>query len=80
MSPLVREQFDRHNPDKAKNSRHLLKMTVFLMHELLTAAGIQIVEHLTVTKTGGRPRWTRKSKQVSHGFRKFDTTNMIRAK
>ena len=77
-SPLVREQFDRYNPDKARNPRHLPLNTLgFLIRELLIAAGIQTVEHLTETKTNGR---LRKEVKTSHGFRKFATTNMIRAK
>ena len=77
-SPLVREQFDRYNPDKARNPRHLPLNTLgFLMRELLIAAGIQTSEHLTETKTNGR---LRKEVMRSHGFRKFATTNMIRAK
>ena len=44
---------------------------------MLIAAGIQKVEHLTETKTTGR---IRKEVKASHGFRKFATTNMIRAK
>ena len=77
-SPLVREQFDRYNPDKARNPRHLpLNTLSFLIRELLIAAGIQTVEHLTETRTNGR---FRKEVKASHGFRKFATTNMIRAK
>jgi hypothetical protein len=77
-SPLVREQFDRYNPDKARNPRHLPLSTLdFHIRELLIAAGIQTVEHLTETKTNGR---LRKEVKASHGFRKFATTNMIRAK
>ena len=77
-SPLVREQFDRYNPDKARNPRHLpLNTLSFLIRELLIAAGIQTVEHLTEARTNGR---FRKEVKASHGFRKFATTNMIRAK
>jgi len=77
-SPLVREQFDRYNPDKARNPRHLSLDTLgFHIRELLIATGIQTVEHLTETKTTGR---FRKEVMTSHGFRKFSTTNMIRAK
>ena len=76
--PLVREQFDRNNPDKARNPRHLPLNTLgFHIRELLIAAGIQTVEHLTETKTNGR---LKKEVMRSHGFRKFATTNMIRAK
>ena len=40
-SPLIREQFDRYNPDKARNPRHLsLNKLGFLMRELLVASGI----------------------------------------
>ena len=77
-SPLIREQFDRYNPDKARNPRHLSPNALdFLIRESLIAAGIQKVEHLTETKTTGR---IRKEVKASHGFRKFATTNMIRAK
>jgi integrase len=77
-SPLIREQFDRDNPDKARNPRHVsLDMLSFLIRELLIAAGVRTVEHLTETKTAGR---LRKEVRASHGFRKFVTTNMIRAK
>jgi integrase len=77
-SPLIREQFDRDNPDKARNPRHLsLDALGFLIREMLLASGIQKVEHLTETMTNGRPR---KEVKASHGFRKFVTTNMIRAK
>ncbi len=77
-SPLIREQFDRDNPDKARNPKHVsLDMLGFLIRELLIAAGIRTVEHLTQTKTNGR---LRKEVMTSHGFRKFATTNMIRAK
>jgi len=77
-SPLIREQFDRDNPDKARNPKHVsLDMLGFLIRELLIAAGIRTVEHLTETKTNGR---LRKEVMTSHGFRKFATTNMIRAK
>ena len=77
-APLVREQFDRNNPDKARNPRHLPLNTLgFHIRELLIAAGIQTVEHLTETKTNGR---LKKEVMRSHGFRKFATTNMIRAK
>lgn len=77
-SPLIREQFDRDNPDKARNPRHMSLHTLgFLTRELLISSGIQRVEHLTETKTNGRPR---KEVKTSHGFRKFVATNMIRAK
>ena len=77
-SPLIREQFDRDNPDKARNPRHMsLRALGFLIRELLVASGIQKVEHLTETKTPGRHR---KDVMASHGFRKFATTNMIRSK
>lgn len=77
-SPLIREQFDRDNPDKARNPKNVsLDMLGFLIRELLIAAGIRTVEHLTETKTNGR---LRKEVMTSHGFRKFATTNMIRAK
>ena len=77
-SPLIREQFDRDNPDKARNPRHLsLRALGFLIRELLVASGIQKVEHLTETKTVGK---LRKEVMASHGFRKFATTNMIRSK
>ena len=77
-SPLIREQFDRDNPDKARSPRHMsLRALGFLIRELLVASGIQKVEHLTETKTPGR---LRKEVMASHGFRKFVTTNMIRAK
>ena len=73
-SPLIREQFDRDNPD----TRHVsLDTLVFLIREMLVAAGIQKVEHLTETNAVGRHR---KEVMTSHGFRKFATTNMIRAK
>ena len=52
-------------------------MLSFLIRELLIASGIRTVEHLTETKTNGR---FRKEVMTSHGFRKFATTNMIRAK
>ena len=77
-SPLIREQIDRDNPDKARNPRHVSLDTLsFLIRELLIASGIQKVEHLTEIKTTGRQR---KEVMTSHGFRKFVTTNMIRAK
>jgi integrase len=77
-SPLIREQFDRDNPDKARNPRHISLDTLsFLLRELLIASGIQKVEHITETKTTGRHR---KEVMTSHGFRKFATTNMIRSK
>jgi hypothetical protein len=77
-SPLIREQFDRDNPVKARNPRHLsLDALGFLIRELLIASGIQRVEHLTETKINGR---SRKEVKASHGFRKFVTTNIIRAK
>ena len=44
---------------------------------MLVAPGIQKVEHLTETNAVGRHR---KEVMTSHGFRKFATTNMIRAK
>jgi integrase len=78
-SPLIREQFDRDNPDKARNPRHLpLNTLSFLIRELLITSGIRTVEHLIETKTtSGR---FRKEVRTNHGFRKFATTNMIRAK
>jgi len=77
-SPLIREQFDRDNPDNAKNPRHMSLRTLgFLIRELLIVSGIQRAEHLTETKTDGK---TKKEVKTSHGFRKFATTNMIRAK
>ena len=77
-SPLIREQFDRYNPDKARNPKYLsLGALVFLLRELLIAAGNRTVEHTTETKTSGR---IKKEVRASHGFRKFVTTNMIRAK
>jgi integrase len=77
-SPLIREQFDRDNPDKARNPRHVsLDTLVFLIREMLVASGIQKVEHHTETKSIGRHR---KPVMTSHGFRKFATTNMIRSK
>jgi integrase len=78
-SPLIREQFDRDNPDKARKPRLLPLNTLnVLIRELLIVAGIRSVEHLTETQTSsGR---LRKEVRASHGFRKFVTTNMIRAK
>ncbi len=78
-SPLIREQFDRDNPDKARNPRLLSLDTLnALIRELLIVAGIRSIEHLTETQTtSGR---LRKEVKASHGFRKFATTNMIRAK
>ncbi|HEY7573509.1 MAG TPA: tyrosine-type recombinase/integrase [Nitrososphaeraceae archaeon] len=78
-SPLIREQFDRDNPDKARNPRLLsLDTPNALIRELLIVAGIRSIEHLTETQTtSGR---LRKEVKASHGFRKFATTNMIRAK
>ncbi|MGC2429283.1 MAG: hypothetical protein WA421_19790 [Nitrososphaeraceae archaeon] len=49
----------------------------FLIRESLIASGIQKVEHITETKAIGS---IRKEVKASHGFRKFATTNMIRAK
>jgi integrase len=77
-SPLIREQFNRNNPDSSRNPRHLpLNTLSHILRDLLIASGIHEVEHLTETKTNGRIK-----KQVAraHGFRKFATTNMIRAK
>ena len=77
-SPLIREQFDRDNPDKARSPRLLpLNTLSVLLRKLLIVAGIRSIEHLTETKTNGR---LRKEVKASHGFRKFVTTNMIRAK
>jgi integrase len=77
-SPLIREQFDRDNPDKARKPRPLpLNTLSALIRELLMIAGIRSVEHLTENKTAGR---LRKEVKASHGFRKFATTNMIRSK
>ena len=42
-SPLIREQFDRDNPDKARNPRHMSLHTLgFLTRELPISSGIQI--------------------------------------
>jgi integrase len=77
-SPLIREQFDRDNPDKARHPRHVsLDTLVFLIREMLFSSGIQKIEHLTETKSQGRHR---KVVMTSHGFRKFATTNMIRSR
>jgi integrase len=77
-SPLIREQFNRNNPDSSRNPRHLpLNTLSHILRDILIASGIHEVEHLTETKTNGRIK-----KQVarSHGFRKKVTTDMIRSK
>lgn len=77
-SPLIREQFDRDNPDKARSPRLLPLNTLnVLIREILIAAGIRSTEHLTESRTKGR---IRKQVKASHGFRKFAHTNMTRAK
>ena len=78
-SPLIREQFDRDNPDKARSPRHMSQHALgFLIRELLVASGIRSIEHFTENQTAsGR---LRKEVMASHGFRKFAHINMTRAK
>jgi integrase len=77
-SPMIREQFDRDNPDKARNPRHLPLNTLnALIRDLLISGGIRPIEHPAEAQSSGR---LRKEVKASHGFRKFATTNMIRAK
>jgi hypothetical protein len=63
--------------DKIPYHEHSLDTLGFLIRNLLIASDIQRVEHLTETKTNGE---STKDAKTSHGFRKFATTNMIRAK
>lgn len=77
-SPLIREQFDPKDSLSIRRPRPLTRSTIMgLLSEIITKSGVQAIKHRTEITDRGRER---KEIARAHGFRKFCTTNMIRAK
>lgn len=79
-SPLFREQFDRNDMDQIRYKvRFVTKNTlVRLLDNILYSSGLrEITREISGKRMRGR---VRKGVARSHGFRKFATTNMVRAK
>jgi integrase len=77
-SPLIREQFDREDLGRIRNSRHITKDAIVNnLSTVILKSGVQKRKLITETGVAGRER---KDTARAHAFRKFATTNMIRAK
>jgi integrase len=76
-SPLIREQFNTNDLLKISHARSLQNTTIQdKLRIVLTSSGVTTVKHQTESTLKGREH---KDVARSHGFRKFVTTNMIRA-
>jgi integrase len=77
-SPLIREQFDPKDSLSIMRPRPLKRSTIMgLLSEIITKTGVQTIKHRTEISDRGRER---KETARAHAFRKFATTNMVRAK
>jgi integrase len=77
-SPLIREKFNKSDPVKCRDPRHVPLNTLnVLMRNLLIDSGVQKPEHITESITNGK---IKNDVMRNHGFRKFVETNMIRSK
>jgi integrase len=77
-SPLIREQFDPKDSLSIRRARPLARSTIMgLLSDIITKSGIQTIKHRTEISDRGRER---KETARAHAFRKFATTNMVRAK
>jgi integrase len=77
-SPLIREKFNKSDPVKCRDPKHVPLNTLnVLMRNLLIDSGVQKPEHITESITNGK---IKKDVMRAHGFRKFVETNMIRSK
>jgi integrase len=77
-SPLIREQFDPKDSLSIRRPRPLKRSTIMgLLSEIIAKSGVQTIKHRTEISDRGRER---KETARAHAFRKFATTNMVRAK
>jgi integrase len=77
-TPLIREQFDPKDSLSIRRARPLARSTIMgLLSDIITKSGIQTIKPRTEITDRGRER---KETARAHAFRKFATTNMVRAK
>jgi integrase len=77
-SPLIREQFDPKDSLSIRRPRPLKRSTIMgLLSEIIVKSGVQTIKPRTEISDRGRER---KETARAHAFRKFATTNMVRAK
>jgi len=74
---LIREQFDRNDLFRVRNPR---KISLYTLLGVLTAVLVSSGVRTVVPDTADKDRGKRREVARAHGFRKFTTTNMIRAR
>lgn len=80
-TPLVREQFNIYDLDRIHSPKLIASKTIgTFITNLLDRAGVISIKHHTESSYKERRGKERKEIARAHGFRKFATTNMIRAK
>jgi integrase len=80
-TPLIREQFNIYDLNKIHTPKLLTSKTIgTFLTNLLDRSGVISIKHHTESSYKERRGKERKEIARAHGFRKFTTTNMIRAK
>jgi integrase len=74
---LIREQFDRNDLFRVRNPH---KISLYTLLGILTAVLVSSGVRTVVPDTENKDRGKRREVARAHGFRKFTTTNMIRAR